>query len=178
MTYDSDEQNAASASGLGARRISRRRFIKAVTAGTAFAAAAPYIVRSAVGATSGELIVGAFSDYVTPEMKDAFEKQTGIKVTVSEYGSVDIVLNQLRANQGQGYDIFYAPINYGDVYCSQSLLKPLDESKIHLDAVIASLLKKSEDLGALCRADRILIPYSWGTNRYPSTLPYSDRDRR
>ena len=144
--------------------LQRRRVLKTGAAGLAATAlfGTTILPRASLG-SSGKLTVGAFSDYVTPEMKAAFEKETGIEVTVVEYGSVDIVLNQLRANQGQGYDVFYAPINYGEVYCSQSLLKPLDESKLNLDAVIPALLSKTEELGAFCRADRVLLPYSWGT---------------
>jgi spermidine/putrescine transport system substrate-binding protein len=144
--------------------------LKGALGGAALVGAGAFAGRS-FGSSSGELIVGAFSDYVTPEMKAAFEKETGIKVTVVEYGSVDIVLNQLRANQGQGYDVFYAPINYGEVYCSQGLLSPLDDTKLKLDAVIPSLLKKTEELGGVCRADRVLLPYCWGTEAmsYDST---------
>lgn len=140
----------------------RRQFLGAAVVGAAAATGPWYLKRSL--ASSGELNLFSWSDYVYPEMIEGFEKQTGIKVNLAVYGSNDEVLSKLRATQGKGYDIVYPAVTLGPVwYQSGDLLQPLDESKLNVDQIIPSLYEKSITLGATYRGKRMLLPYNWGS---------------
>jgi len=141
--------------------ISRRSFMKGAAAGVA-AFSAPAFVKDAF-ASSGELNLYAWSDYIYQDMMDAFTKETGIKVNLSVYGSNDEVLNKLRASKGKGYDIVMPSVTYGAQWYKHNLLQPLNESKIKVDGCNPSMWKSSETRGAIHRRNRYLVPFNWGT---------------
>ena len=62
---------------IAAKDFSRRTLFKGAVAGV-IAAATPFIVRRSL-ASSGEINVFAWGDYIQDNIKDAFEKKTGIK---------------------------------------------------------------------------------------------------
>lgn len=141
--------------------ISRRSFLMGAAAGAAVFAA-PAFVRNAF-ASSGELNLYSWSDYIYQDMLDAFTKETGIKVNLSVYGSNDEVLNKLRASQGKGFDIVMPSVTYGVQWAKYDLLQPLNEKKINADGCIPSMWKDSERLGAVIRRKRYTVPFNWGT---------------
>ena len=69
--------------------MNRRSFIKQTAAGVAVFASAsvgPWFIRNALS-SSGTLNLYTWQDYSKPEVVNAFEKTTGIKVNVTNYGS-------------------------------------------------------------------------------------------
>ncbi len=141
--------------------ISRRSFLKGAAAGAAIISS-PAFVRNAF-ASSGELNLYSWSDYIYQDMLDAFTKETGIKVNLSVYGSNDEVLNKLRASKGKGFDIVMPSVTYGVQWAKYNLLQPLNEKKINADGCIPSMWKDSERLGAVMRRKRYTVPFNWGT---------------
>jgi len=71
------------------RTASRRSFLKKSAVVAAVAATGPAIVNSRVLAASREVKVFAWVDYVNEDMIDGFEKETGITVNLSTFGSND-----------------------------------------------------------------------------------------
>jgi len=143
-------------------RLSRRGLLKTAAAG-AFVAAAPAIVRRSALASSGELNLYSWSDYVYPEMIESFEAETGIKLNLSTYGSNDEVLNRLRAARGEGFDVVMPSITYTPAWVEQELLQPLDESRIDVAGVIPSMWESSAELGGVVGGERYTSPFNWGT---------------
>lgn len=141
--------------------ISRRTVLKGMAAGAA-ALGSPGFVRKAF-ASSGELNIYAWSDYIYQDMIDSFQKATGIKVNLSVYGSNDEVLNKLRASQGKGYDIVMPSVTYGLQWYKHDLLQPIDENKVHVDGCIPAMWEASKKLGAIHRRKRYTVPFNWGT---------------
>jgi len=86
-------------------------------------------------------------------MIDSFQKATGIKVSLSTYGSNDEVLNRLRAARGQGFDVVMPSITYTPAWVEQELLQPLDESRINVVGVIPSMwdIGGTDSVSAVCR---------------------------
>jgi spermidine/putrescine transport system substrate-binding protein len=145
-----------------ARQFRRRTLLKgALYAGTALSVG-PFVLRNA-RASSGELNLYSWSDYVYPEMVESFQEQTGIRINLSTYGSNDEVLNRLRASRGEGFDVVMPSITYTPVWTAQELLQPLDEARINVAGVIPSMWESSKELGGVQNGNRYTVPFNWGT---------------
>lgn len=157
MTTDS---RCTADTASAAHTITRRTLLKSVAAALAVG---PWVLRRGL-ASSGELNLYAWSDYIDHDMIDAFTAKTGIKVNLSVYGSNDEVLNKLRASNGEGFDIVMPSVTYGPVwYQYKGLLQPINENKINVDGCIPTMWEKSKRLGAVHRGRRYLCPFNWGT---------------
>lgn len=142
--------------------ITRRQFHKVLVGGAAAVAAPAFITREVLAST-GQLDLYTWSDYVYPEMIDSFQKATGIRVNLATYGSNDEALNRLRAARGRGFDVVMPSITYTPAWMAQELLQPLDEAKINVAGVIPSMWESSKELGGVQSGQRITVPFNWGT---------------
>ncbi|MEP3278431.1 MAG: extracellular solute-binding protein [Stappiaceae bacterium] len=144
--------------------ISRRSLIKTSAAGAALVAA-PAVLRSSDAlATSGSVNVFAWGDYIQDNMIELFEKNTGIKVNLSTYGSNDEAEQKLKAAGGKGFDVIFPSVTNGNNYYPDDLLAPLDDAKMtNAGNIIPSMVKDSVELGATYRGKRYLMPFNWGT---------------
>jgi hypothetical protein len=79
------------------RDASRRSFLKK-SAVVAAAATGPWIINSQVLAASQQVNVFAWVDYVNQDMIDGFEKETGIKVNLTTFGSNDEAEQKTKAS--------------------------------------------------------------------------------
>lgn len=141
--------------------LSRRTFLRG-TAATALSM--PFVLRAGDAlSSSGNLRIAAWAGYVSPEMLAAFEKATGIKATYTAYGTNDEILNLMKVNQGQGFDVIWPALDRVPNYVEASLIEPIDESKVEWDRCIDSALKSSEKLGAVVDGKRYQVPTDWGT---------------
>lgn len=123
---------------------------------------APVMV-SNVMAAEKELNLYAWADYITDDMLKAFEKDTGIKVNLTTYGSNDEALNKLRASKGKGFDIVIPSVTYGPAWYKHRLLQPLDISKINQVGCVPSMWEASKNFGGEHRGKRYIVPFNWGT---------------
>lgn len=157
--------------------LSRRTFLRG-TAATALSM--PFVLRAGDAlSSSGTLRIAAWAGYVSPEMLAAFEKATGIKATYTAYGTNDEILNLMKVNQGQGFDVIWPALDRVPNYVEASLIAPIDESKVEWDRCIDSALKSSEKLGAVVDGKRYQVPTDWGTeaiafNTEKSPLVYGE----
>ena len=145
------------------RGTSRRGFLK--TSGLAGVAAAvgPWVISSKALSASGEVNVFAWGDYVQPNIIEAFEAATGIKINLSTFGSNEEAQNKLRASGGKGFDVIFPSVDTRPEYDKDNLLQPIDESRLEVDRVVPALWRSSISLGAVGRGTRYLIPFDWGT---------------
>ena len=145
------------------RGTSRRNFLK--TSGLAGVAAAvgPWVISSKALSASGEVNVFAWGDYVQPNIIEAFEAATGIKLNLSTFGSNEEAQNKLRASGGKGFDVIFPSVDTRPEYDKDNLLQPIDESRLEVDRVVPALWRSSISLGAVGRGTRYLIPFDWGT---------------
>jgi len=126
--------------------------------------AAPAILKSHDAlASSGQVNVFAWGDYIQPNMIELFEKDTGIKINLSTFGSNDEATQKLKAAGGKGFDVIFPSVTNGPNYYPDALLQPLDESKVAMDKIIPSMVRDSLQLGASYRGKRYLLPFDWGT---------------
>lgn len=143
--------------------ISRRSLLKSTAiAGVALAAPAILKAKDAL-ASSGTVNVFAWGDYVQDNMIEKFQKDTGITINLSTFGSNDEAEQKLKAAGGKGFDVIFPSVTNGPNYYPDGLLQPLDESKVEMGKLIPSMVRDSVSLGATYRGDRMLLPFDWGT---------------
>ena len=70
--------------------VSRRKFIKASTAAGVAASVGPWVISSEVLASSGEINVLMWSDYLSAGFFKAFEDKTGIKINFTGISTLSV----------------------------------------------------------------------------------------
>lgn len=142
-------------------RLSRRDMMKA----GALALAAPAVLRAPDAlASSGSLAVYAWGDYFNDNTLLAdFTNATGVTVELTTYGSNDEAEAKLRAAGGKGFDLIFPSVDTGPNYYKDNLLQPIDEARLQVDQIVASIYRNSLSLGAAWRGRRYLVPFDWGT---------------
>jgi spermidine/putrescine transport system substrate-binding protein len=68
-----------------------------------------------------ELSLYNWGNYTSPELLEKFKKETGIKVTVTDYDSNDTALAKVRAG-GSGFDIVVPSANFVPIWVKEGLL--------------------------------------------------------
>ena len=104
-------------------RRSRRTVLKGGAA-LAGALAAPAIVSPRVLASSGEVNVLMWSDYLPASFVDSFTNKTGIKINFTGIGSNEEILNKLKATKGRGFDIATPTMNVNDGWIRSHAAQP------------------------------------------------------
>lgn len=104
------------------------------------------------------LHVASWSNYVTPDVAEAFQARTGIKVQVSNYSSNEELLAKLQAG-ASGYDLVFPSDYMVLVMTKLGLLQPIETSKIPgFKNLEKKLLGKSFD-----PKNEYSVPFDWGT---------------
>jgi spermidine/putrescine transport system substrate-binding protein len=160
-TDPSDSSQAA------VKRINRREFLKtsSLSGAALFASASvgPWFIRKA-RSSSGELKLFTWPDYSKPEVIQAFEKATGIKVKVTNYSTNQECMNKLRAARASGFDIAQPSLTEYQLHMEYELYQEIDESKIpNINNLEPSFYEKSGQLGGVLKGKRVGLPYDWGT---------------
>ena len=102
------QQKSAKETLAAAKRFNRRWVLKAGAAVGAVGVASPAYITSALA--SGEVNILMWSDYLPDGFLSAFTAKTGIKVNYTGIGSNEEIINKMKANKGQGFDII-SPTN-------------------------------------------------------------------
>jgi spermidine/putrescine transport system substrate-binding protein len=144
-----------------AKKFSRRTALKRGAAVAALVGTGPIFVKNAFAASSGSVSVYAWMDYIQPNIVEAFEKASGIKVNLATFGSNDEAEQKTKASQGKGFDVIFPSVtnrgNYEDPSAPNGIwLGKIDAKKAEpaLNAIIPSFLWDSIELGATFRGDR------------------------
>lgn len=142
----------------------RRRFVKGVAAAGATAAVGPWIISPKALASSGEINVLMWSDYLPEDWIAAFEAKTGIKMNLTGIGSNEEIINQMKATKGAGFDVCSPTNNRSGQWVDLELLQPWDYSKINnLDNANPSMLKVGDAEWNFGDAGSHWLPHIWGT---------------
>ncbi len=121
-------------------------------------ATAILLASATLAAADGELQLYNWGNYTSPELLAKFEKETGIKVTVTDYDSNDTALAKVEAG-GSGFDLVVPSANYVEIFRDKGLIQELDLSKIPNHANIApEWMDVDYDPGR-----KWSVPWQWGT---------------
>ncbi|MFN7003204.1 MAG: extracellular solute-binding protein [Roseinatronobacter sp.] len=143
-------------------KINRRHVLQGGAATAGVALASPWIARPAF-AQSGTVNIFAWAGYLNDEMLAAFTEATGINAVFTPYGTNDELLNQMRANNGAGFDLIWPTVDRVPNYVEFGLVQPIDESRIEIARVLPSAWQNSVNLGAVVDGARYQVPTDWGT---------------
>ncbi|WP_169568707.1 extracellular solute-binding protein [Sneathiella limimaris] len=157
MTKHIDKTEAPSAGG-----VSRRSVVKGAAAVGAFTVAGPAYIKNALS-SSGEINILMWSDYLPPKFIADFEKETGIKINYTGIGSNEEIINKMKANKGQGFDIVSPTNNQGLEWGPLELLQPFDLSKVPLDKVNPAMSAIGEKDWNFDSKGSHWLPHIWGT---------------
>ena len=156
------KNNSSHKTLVAAKEFSRRTLLTRAAAAGGIAATMPFIIRRSL-ASSGEVNVFAWGDYVQDNIIDAFKKKTGIKINLTTFGSNEEAQSKLRAAGGKGFDLIFPSVDTRPEYDEGELLQVIDESRVKVDRIQPALWRSSLSLGAARRGKRYLIPFDWGT---------------
>ena len=144
------------------KTFSRRTFVQGAAATGAFVAASPAYVKNAFS-SSGEVDILMWSDYLPPEFIEAFTKATGIKINYTGIGSNEEIINKMKANKGQGFDICSPTNNQNLEWGPLELLQPIDMNRVPIDLVNPAMSKIGTDGWAFAGKGSHWLPHIWGT---------------
>lgn len=119
---------------LLSKPFSRRTLLKS-TAAAGAGLAMPAIISSSALASSGEINIMMWSDYLPESFTKAFTEKTGIKINFTGIGSNDEILNKMKATNGQGFDLVTPTVNRNPLWAELGLLQPFDMKRVAIDKV-------------------------------------------
>ena len=143
--------------------INRRKVLKG---GVALSAAAigPWVISPKALASSGEINVLMWSDYLPEPYLAAFEEKSGIKVNYMGIGSNEEIINKMKATKGAGIDICSPTNMRSGQWVDLELLQPWDKSKITtIENVNPTMLKVGDVEWNFGDAGSHWLPQIWGT---------------
>lgn len=121
-------------------------------------ATALLMATTGLASAEGVLQLYNWGNYTSPELLEKFEKETGIKVTVTDYDSNDTALAKIEAG-GHGFDLVVPSANYVQIFVDKGLVQELDHSKLPSIGNIAAEWKDvAWDAGR-----KFSVPWQWGT---------------
>lgn len=139
--------------------VNRRSFLKTGAA----AVAAPALVSTKALASSGEVNVLMWSDYLPDDYLAAFTAETGIKVNYTGIGSNEEIINKMKASNGAGADIISPTNNRSLQWGPLGLLQPFDMSRVNIDATNPAMSAIGPDAWNFNGQGSTWIPHIWGT---------------
>lgn len=113
---------------------------------------------ASIASAEGVLQLYNWGNYTSPELLTKFEKETGIKVTVTDYDSNDTALAKIEAG-GHGFDLVVPSANYVPIWVEKGLVTEFDMAKLANHGNIAPEWKDvAWDPGR-----KFSIPWQWGS---------------
>lgn len=144
--------------------LGRRRFVKSTTVAASAAAVGPWIVSPKVLASSGEINILMWSDYLPTGFINAFKEATGITINYTGIGSNEEIINKMKATKGRGVDIC-SPTNMRSLqWVELELLQAFDYGRIkNLGNVNPAMLKVGDEEWNFGGKGSHWLPHIWGT---------------
>ena len=153
---------------MGEEGMRRRDFLRAgagVAAGAFVAgcgvgpqSAPPAVVQPVVKPKiDGDLLIFNWTEYMNPKVIKRFEKQYGVKVTVSNFDSMPSMMAKLQA--GNQYDLIFPTADYVNRLNRRNALRPLDRAALKN----AAASTRSSTTPGTTRTPRHTVPYGMYT---------------
>lgn len=122
------------------------------------AATALLMASTTLASAEGELQLYNWGNYTNPELLAKFEKETGIKVTVTDYDSNDAALAKVEAG-GSGFDLVVPSASFVQIWVEKGLIQKLDLAKLANHKNIApEWMDVAWDKGR-----EFTVPWQWGS---------------
>ncbi|MYI89678.1 MAG: extracellular solute-binding protein, partial [Gammaproteobacteria bacterium] len=127
-------------------------------------ATGPWVISSKVLASSGELNVLMWSDYLPEDFLAQFNEESGITVNYTGIGSNEEIINKMKATKGKGFDIC-SPTNVrSGQWVDLDLLQPWEYGRIsNIDNANPAMLSVGGREWNFGDAGSHWLPHIWGT---------------
>ena len=147
-----------------ARKFTRRTAIKRGAAAAAFVGAAPMFVKNAFAASSGEVNVVMWVEYLPDSVVADFKAATGITVNHTKIGDNGEIIAKMKAGGGAGYDLA-SPTNMRALQWENlGVLQPFDMARItNLGNVNPGMVAVGERDWNFGGKGSHWVPQLWGT---------------
>jgi len=120
-------------------------------------ATALLLATSSLAAAEGVLNLYNWGNYTSPELLAKFEKETGIKVVVTDFDSNETALAKIEAG-GAGFDLVVPSNNYVQVWVQKGLAQELDLSRLpNHKNIKPEFMDVEYDPGR-----KFSVPWQWG----------------
>jgi spermidine/putrescine transport system substrate-binding protein len=154
--------NSSSETQRAAKAFTRRLVLKSGTAAGALAITGPAFIKNAL-ASSGEVNILMWSDYLPDDFIAEFTAKTGIKVNYTGIGSNEEIINKMKATKGQGFDIVSPTNNRNLQWGPLELLQPIDMKRVPIDRVNPAMAKIGPTGWNFKGKGSHWLPHIWGT---------------
>ena len=144
-----------------AKTFTRRTLLRNAAALGTLAIAGPLTIGSEARAAAGRLNIMIWSDYLPEPFKAKFERETGIEIVQTPYGSNEELINKIKAVDGRGFDLVSPTNDRTGQWQELDLLQTIDMNRVPSERLIDSMLAISAGF-SWDGAPRHL-PYLWGT---------------
>lgn len=142
--------------------IGRRSVLKGAAALGAAASVGPFFNK--IGrAASNEVRVMTWSGYDFAPVKAAFEKASGMKLTITDFPDQDKMAAQMKANKGEGFDVCEPTADRVPQWVEEGWLQPVDEKKAKIEGIDPAFLQGAAGASATVGGKRYATPSVWGT---------------
>ena len=98
-------KNKTDKTAKAVKKFNRRTLLASGAALAAFVPAAPMFVRNAFAATSGEVNVLMWGEYLPDSVIADFKAKTGITINHTKIGDNGEIVAKMKAGGGAGYDL-------------------------------------------------------------------------
>lgn len=137
------------------------------------------------GGGSGEVVVMAWSVYLTPAVQKRFKEATGITMRAIPADDDQSMFTKLKAGGGSQYDIVFANCGWAPIYQKNKLTEVIDVSQVRAGADLEPIFKENTSLPYVVAPDKLLLyPNMWSatgmiwntTASFQPAKPYSWND--
>ncbi len=178
MMQDTNEALESRESGAPSwvnERIPRRTFIGR-SAGLALAVGGVGGFLSACGGdSSDEVVVMAWSVYLTREVQERFTEVTGLTMKAVPADDDQSMFTKLRAGGGSQYDVVFANAGWAPTYQDQDLVEVIDLAEIEASGDLWPVFKENTDFPYVVESDKVLLyPNMWSASSmiWNTTVPF------
>ena len=147
-----------------AKTFNRRTALKRGAAAAAFAGVAPMFVKNAFAASSGQVNVVMWGEYLPDSVVAKFKDETGITVNHTKIGDNGEIIAKMKAGGGAGYDLA-SPTNMRALQWENlGVLQPFDMARItNLGNVNAAMVAVGDRDWNFGGKGSHWVPQLWGT---------------
>lgn len=119
----------------------------------------------------GELNIYNWGNYTSPKLIEKFEKETGIKVTITDFDSNDTALAKVKAG-GHGFDVVVPTHTYVPIWISEGLLlESRPDQMENFKNMDPNWVDVEWDMGR-----KYTVPWQWGTTGVVVNTKYYSGD--
>jgi spermidine/putrescine transport system substrate-binding protein len=159
-------------------QVSRRIFIGR-SAGVALSIGGLSGALAACGSSSGgdsdEVVVMAWSVYLTPEVQKRFKEATGLTMRAIPADDDQSMFTKLKAGGGSQYDIVFANCGWAPIYHENKLTEVIDVSKLKAANDLWPIFKENTSLPYIVAPEKLLLyPNMWSATAmiWNTTAPW------